>query len=248
MVGAISGFSTYYSMYPSYGAARNQSAQQTDQAQGVQKTGGVWTARRASNPEIPVEPVRPVGRIAANKTEPAGLGVPIREGADPVEMAVRMRIQYPGQNNGAEEAAKIAGLSGTDAVEGGEAVQGAEGAQKAAEEGKCETCEKRKYQDGSDDPGVSFKTPTRVAPELAASAVRGHEMEHVVREQAKAQREDRKVVSQTVTYHTEICPECGKAYISGGTTRTVTAADNAQQDTVPQNQESQQRTPFSAVA
>lgn len=87
---------------------------------------------------------------------------------------------------------------------------------------ECETCKNRKYQDGSDDPGVSYKTPTRIAPDAAASAVRGHEMEHVTREQAKARQEGRKVVSQTVTMHTDICPECGKTYISGGTTRTVT--------------------------
>ena len=103
---------------------------------------------------------------------------------------------------------------------------GAEGAQAAVEEGKCQTCEKRKYQDESDDMGVSFQTPTNISPEQAAAAVRGHENEHVVREQAKARMEDRKVVSQSVTLHTDICPECGKAYISGGTTRTVTAADS----------------------
>ena len=48
-------------------------------------------------------------------------------------------------------------------------------------------------------------------------------MEHVVREQAKAKGDDRKVVSQSVTLHNGICPECGKVYVSGGTTRTVTA-------------------------
>ena len=37
----------------------------------------------------------------------------------------------------------------------------------------------------------SFQTPTQVDPKQAASAVRGHEQEHVVREQAKAQRENR---------------------------------------------------------
>ena len=68
-------------------------------------------------------------------------------------------------------------------------------------EGVCQTCKKRKYQDGSDDPGVSFKTPTNVAPELAASAVRGHEQEHVVREQAEARREGREVVSQSVSHN-----------------------------------------------
>ncbi len=135
----------------------------------------------------------------------------------------------------------------------GKTAQGAESAQEALEAGECETCESRKYQDGSDDMGVSFQTPTNIKPEQAASAVRGHEMEHVYREQAKADREGRKVVSQNVTMHTEICPECGKSYVSGGTTRTVTKADtdNAaqQQDLARQNEERQKtRTPFSAVA
>ena len=94
---------------------------------------------------------------------------------------------------------------------------------------ECKTCESRKYQDGSNDPGVSFKTPTELSPESAASAVRAHENQHVVREQAKAEREDRKVVSQTVSYHTAICPECGRPYISGGTTRTVTKAATQQE-------------------
>ena len=163
--------------------------------------------------------------------------------------------------NGAPKAeeAKLPGLPGQegDAEDekalDGKSAQGAESAQEALEEGECETCESRKYQDGSDDMGVSFQTPTNIKPEQAASAVRGHEMEHVYREQAKAGREGRKVVSQNVTMHTEICPECGKAYVSGGTTRTVTKADtdNAaqQQDLARQNEEEQKaRTPFSAVA
>lgn len=163
--------------------------------------------------------------------------------------------------NGAPKAeeAKLPGLSGQegDAEDekalDGKSAQGAESAQEALEEGECETCESRKYQDGSDDMGVSFQTPTNIKPEQAASAVRGHEMEHVYREQAKADREGRKVVSQNVTMHTEICPECGKSYVSGGTTRTVTKADtdNAaqQQDLARQNEEEQKtRTPFSAVA
>ena len=163
--------------------------------------------------------------------------------------------------NGAPKAeeAKLPGLPGQegDAEDekalDGKSAQGAESAQEALEEGECETCESRKYQDGSDDMGVSFQTPTNIKPEQAASAVRGHEMEHVYREQAKAGREGRKVVSQTVTMHTEICPECGESFVSGGTTRTVTKADtdNAaqQQDLARQNEEEQKaRTPFSAVA
>ena len=170
-------------------------------------------------------------------------------------------------NNGAPEAdgTRLPGLPGqedkeeTPALPGqkketpdGRPAQGAESAQEALEEGECQTCESRKYQDGSDDRVVSFQTPTNIKPEQAASAVRGHEMEHVYREQAKADREDRKVVSQTVTMHTEICPECGKSYVSGGTTRTVTKADTEndfQQDLARQNdEENKTRTPFSAVA
>lgn len=87
---------------------------------------------------------------------------------------------------------------------------------------RCHTCENRKYQDGSDDPGVSFKSPSKLTPEQAASAVVSHEREHVFREQAKAKEEGAKVVSQTVSIHTGICSECGKVYVAGGTTRTVT--------------------------
>ena len=97
--------------------------------------------------------------------------------------------------------------------------------QEVSGEKECQTCKERKYQDGSDDPGVSYQTPTHISPEQAASAVRGHEMEHVVREQASAEREGRRVVSQSVSMHTAICPECGRVYVSGGTTRTTTASD-----------------------
>ena len=100
-----------------------------------------------------------------------------------------------------------------------------ESPQETMEEAECQTCKKRKYQDESDDPGVSFQTPTNIAPEQAGEAVRGHEMEHVVREQAKARQEGRRVVSQSVTIHTGICPECGDVYVTGGTTRTVTKAN-----------------------
>lgn len=91
---------------------------------------------------------------------------------------------------------------------------------------ECQTCKNRKYQDGSDDSGVSFQTPTRVDPRAAGAAVRSHEQEHVSRNQAKADREGNEIVSQSVTIHTGICPECGKVYVSGGTTRTVTRSGN----------------------
>lgn len=162
----------------------------------------------------------------------------LREGADTAELAVRMRMEYPLAGNAASDNRFADGR--TDA-EGG-----VEGIRETAKEGECQTCKERKYQDGSDDSGVSYQTPTHISPEQAASKVRGHEMEHVYREGAKAKREDRKVVSQTVTLHTAICPECGRAYISGGTTRTTTAAAKTPADDAVSAQET--RRPFSAVA
>lgn len=86
---------------------------------------------------------------------------------------------------------------------------------------ECQTCSERRYQDGSDDPGVSFKAPTHIAPGNAAAAVSSHEQEHVGREQAKAQQENREIISQSVQIYTSVCPECGKTYVSGGKTTTT---------------------------
>lgn len=88
---------------------------------------------------------------------------------------------------------------------------------------ECSTCASRTYQDGSNDPGVSFKSATHISPEQAASAVMGHEQEHVANEQANAKEEGREVVSQSVQIFTAVCSECGKSYVSGGVTKTTTA-------------------------
>lgn len=173
-------------------------------------TAGQWIgaggAVRGASPGTPVEPVSPIGAVNVNGTNGIANTIPfLRKGMDPAELAVRMRIQYADSSK--EEGA------------------GVDAAQKAAEDAECQTCKERKYQDGSDDAGVSFKTPTHISPDQAASAVKGHEMEHVVRERAAAKREDRRVVSQSVTMHTSICPECGRVYVSGGTTRTTTASE-----------------------
>lgn len=84
---------------------------------------------------------------------------------------------------------------------------------------ECQTCKNRRYKDGSDEM-VSFKSPTHISPESAASAVRAHEQEHVSNAYAKAATKNGKVISASVTLHTAICPECGRTYISGGTTHT----------------------------
>ena len=89
---------------------------------------------------------------------------------------------------------------------------------------ECETCKNRTYQDGSADPGVSFKAPGHIDPGSSGAAVRAHEQEHVTNEQARARSEGKRVVSQSVRIFTSVCPECGRAYVSGGETRTVTAS------------------------
>jgi hypothetical protein len=87
---------------------------------------------------------------------------------------------------------------------------------------ECKTCKNRKYQDVSNDSTVSFQTPTTLAPAAAESLVRAHEMEHVNHEQTRAEENGNKVVSQTVAIHYGVCPECGRSFVSGGTTTTVT--------------------------
>lgn len=219
-------------------------------------SGVSWYYHRAASSAGAVEPVTPVKAVTSlptSGTAPAISGAVgtsaayvsqpesaqemlARYESDPVGMAVRQRIQFA---DGAQTPAAVPGISGEDSE--------TQSAAEVMEEAECQTCARRKYQDGSDDPGVSFKTPAHIAPENAAAVVRGHEMEHVTREQASAQREDRKVVQQSVTLHTEICPECGKVYVSGGTTRTVTAADNSA-ELADSQQGQENRTPFQAVA
>lgn len=88
---------------------------------------------------------------------------------------------------------------------------------------ECSTCASRTYVDGSDDPGVSFKTPGHVSAEASFGAVASHEQEHVSNEKANAASENREVIAQSVQVFTSVCPECGKVYASGGVTKTTTA-------------------------
>lgn len=85
---------------------------------------------------------------------------------------------------------------------------------------ECETCKTRKYQDGSDE-NVSYKSASHISPQAAGSAVRAHENEHVNNAYKKAAQNNGEVLSATVAIHTAICPECGRSYVSGGTTNTM---------------------------
>lgn len=84
---------------------------------------------------------------------------------------------------------------------------------------ECETCKNRKYQDGSDEM-VSFKSAQHIDPNAAAAAVRAHEGEHVSNAYKKASQNNGEVIRASVSIHTAICPECGRSYVSGGTTDT----------------------------
>ena len=90
---------------------------------------------------------------------------------------------------------------------------------------ECETCKNRKYQDGSDEQ-VSFKSAAHISPNAAAAKVRGHEQEHVSNAYDKAKQSGGKVLQASVAIHTAICPECGRTYVSGGTTSTKIAYPN----------------------
>ena len=102
MVGAVSSLSMYYT---APNAARYTGRHQAGQAQEAQRAGGVWTARRAASPETPVEPVRPVSTVKGEEAKPVALSLPtLREGADPAEMAVRMRMTPYEEDPAADQA------------------------------------------------------------------------------------------------------------------------------------------------
>ncbi|MCI5821566.1 MAG: hypothetical protein PUB24_07370 [Lachnospiraceae bacterium] len=85
---------------------------------------------------------------------------------------------------------------------------------------ECQTCKERKYIDGSDE-NVSFKSAAHISPEAAMGTVRAHEGEHVSNAYKKAAQGNGQVVNASVSIHTSVCPECGRTYVSGGTTSTT---------------------------
>ncbi len=92
----------------------------------------------------------------------------------------------------------------------------------ASKKTECQTCKNRKYVDGSDEM-VSFKSPTKINPSSVGARVMSHEKEHVANAYNKAEQKNGKVLQASVALKTAICPECGKAYVAGGTTTTKIA-------------------------
>ena len=111
---------------------------------------------------------------------------------------------------------------------------------------ECETCSERKYQDGSNEGNVSFKTASHISPSAAGSAVRAHEGEHVSNAYKKAAQNNGKVLQASVSIHTSVCPECGRSYVSGGTTKTQIKYYN-EENPYQQNLKASDKTKYSGM-
>jgi hypothetical protein len=132
--------------------------------------------------------------------------------------------RFPGErvSGGAENAAKAPGRSGHTHGDGSLPLRKRDGFDGECPLCECQTCKNRRYQDKSDDGTVSFQMPTTMGPEEAASMVRSHEQEHVRNEQLRARENGEEVVAQSVRIIYGTCQECGKTYVAGGETRTIT--------------------------
>lgn len=89
------------------------------------------------------------------------------------------------------------------------------------EKGECQTCKNRKYVDGSDEGNVSFKAPGHISPEASAGMVMAHEQQHVANAVREGNKAGNELLSVSVSLKTAVCPECGRTYVAGGTTRTM---------------------------
>lgn len=208
---AITGISNGYNMYmdPYYaGSAADGAAKAigTGGTMAKDAAGSVQEGAAAGNAER-----------AGDRTTPEGTGnmlprTPLTVGVPPVpEIALSATGMPLPPGSKAEEALSPEDSADPDA-------QRKIGRKSSPEE--CQTCKERKYQDGSDE-NVSFKAAAHISPEAAGAAVRAHEGEHVSNAYKEAAENGGKVVNASVMIHTAICPECGRTYVSGGTTSTT---------------------------
>ena len=125
--------------------------------------------------------------------------------------------RYSSYNNYNNETAPYETNAPTDETENKTETKDVNG--RKSSPGECETCKNRKYQDGSDEM-VSFKATGHIDPNNAASVVMSHEQEHVSNAYQKADAGNGEVVRASVRLKTDVGPECGRTYISGGETTT----------------------------
>ena len=136
-----------------------------------------------------------------------------------------MNYQY--MNPGVTNVSPTGTNTGVDAAGKVETSGGAKGATEG------QTCENRKYQDGSNEM-VSFKSAQHISPMASASRVRAHEQEHVSNAFTKAAQDNGKVLQASVTLKTAVCPECGRTYVAGGKTTTKIKYENEENPYVEQ--------------
>ena len=128
------------------------------------------------------------------------------------------------------------------AVRGASAVtRGSDGTAQATidgskvQKGECQTCKNRKYVDGSNEGDVSFKAPGHIDPGKSAATVMSHEQEHVANAISEGNKDNKELVNVSVNLQTSVCPECGRVYVSGGTTHSTirTTKSTGQQNNNP---------------
>lgn len=107
--------------------------------------------------------------------------------------------------------AKVTPINTDNSIDSASKVKGTTG---------CETCENRKYVDGSNESDVSFKTPGVIKPEESYAKVSAHERQHVSNAIAKGKEPGAKLISASVSLQMSTCPECGRKYVAGGLTKT----------------------------
>lgn len=95
--------------------------------------------------------------------------------------------------------------------------------EKSSKSGECQTCKNRKYVDGSNEGNVSFKAPGHISPEASGAVVMAHEKEHVANATSEGKEPGKRLISATVSLQMAVCPECGRTYVAGGTTKTTMA-------------------------
>lgn len=123
-----------------------------------------------------------------------------------------------------------AGLEGTAGLTGSVGAGGeisgvgeakGSGGARQVESGECETCKNRRYVDGSNEGNVSFKAPGHISPAESGAKVMSHEREHMANARREGGKENKELVSASISLKMAVCPECGRSYVEGGETRTT---------------------------
>jgi hypothetical protein len=204
-------------------------------------------ARPAGTANGQSQPVTPGASLAPGERPAEGfVGMFLNADGDRAEISGNAMNLYQDMANGFQTPASSQGMPFSGSPSPGTVAAGApkptgqttnSGLGELQPAGTCDTCASRKYVDKSDDPSVSFQTPTNISAAMSGVVVASHEREHVNNERSRARREDRQVIQQSVSLTYDTCPECGRRYVSGGVTRTTTIGKSESNDNMPTDEE-----------